>query len=49
MEDWERHFQEKSRRRAEKERRRDLTNAQQRLLFALAFLAAVAAAMLLQR
>jgi hypothetical protein len=49
VEDWERYFQEKSRRRAEKEKRRDFTATQRRMIFALLFLALVAAFLLISR
>jgi hypothetical protein len=49
VEDWERYFQEKSRRRAEKDRRRDFSASQRRMIVAILFLALVAAFLLVSR
>jgi hypothetical protein len=49
VEDWEQHFHEKSRRRAQKVRRQELAKIQQRLFLALLVLGLVAAYLLLRR
>jgi hypothetical protein len=49
VEDWEQFFEEKSRRRANKDRRRDWIKTLQRLALAALTLAALAALLILQK